>query len=72
MCLMIRINHRSFPSLCIGENHGTVLEFVLNRVSGRINLQTGQALCLFFWNTNGVQTDPENHTHRILVSPLRM
>jgi len=29
-CLIIRINHRSFPSLCIGENHGTVLKLTID------------------------------------------
>ena len=30
--LIIQINHRSFPSLCIGENHATVLEYMLEQL----------------------------------------
>ena len=32
-CLIIRINHRSFPSVCIGEYHGTVLELPITAES---------------------------------------
>ena len=31
-CLIIRINHRSFPSLCTGENYRTVLEWEIKYI----------------------------------------
>ena len=32
-----RIKHGSFPSLCIGENHGTVLDLTIANAMTRLN-----------------------------------
>ena len=40
------INHRSFPSLCIGDNHGTVLEFERTETVIYSPLISRPALCL--------------------------
>ena len=36
--LTIKIKHRSFPFLCIGENHGTVLELNITYVEHIVNI----------------------------------
>jgi len=53
----MNINHGSFTSLCIGENHGTVLEFMLMFVTDMHSLHISFLECVFYVHTNYVYSE---------------